>query len=312
MTTLFYSHPECLQHHTGDGHPENSQRLIAIEQALQVQEFDPLIRLDAPLEETVYQYIRFIHSDVHCRSILESIPAQGFNYIDSDTVLSPGTGNAALRAVSSVCAALDQILNHQAKQAFCAVRPPGHHAEPNRAMGFCLFNNIAIAAEYARRHYQLERVAIVDFDVHHGNGTQAAFAQQPEVLYLSSHEMPNYPGTGFASETGVGNIINVPLHAHCSGSEFRHLYEIHILPALHRFKPELVLISAGFDAHRDDPLSSIQLIEDDYTWVTQELAAIADQYCQGMLLSVLEGGYHLEALGQSVASHIRVLLSADH
>lgn len=311
MATLFYSHPDFLKHDTGAGHPENSRRLTAIDQALQNKNFKRLIRLPAPLADDVNDKIKLIHPETYIDNILAMVPAQGFNYIDADTILSPGSANAALRAVSSVCDGLDRILQNQANQAFCSVRPPGHHATPTRAMGFCLFNNIAIGAEYARRKYQVEHIAIVDFDVHHGNGTQAAFEQQTAVLYASSHEMPNYPGTGYVSETGVGNIVNVPLHAGCTGAEFRRLYQTRIFPELEKFKPELLLISAGFDAHRDDPLSSIQLLEDDYFWVTQELTSLAERFCQGKLLSVLEGGYNLVALGNSVAQHILALLQAD-
>jgi acetoin utilization deacetylase AcuC-like enzyme len=195
----------------------------------------------------------------------------------------------------------------QADNAFCAVRPPGHHAEPDLAMGFCLFNNVAIAAEYARRHYQLERIAIVDFDVHHGNGTQAAFYQQAQVLYISSHEMPNYPGTGYPSETGVGNIINVPLAAGDTGVAFRQKYQAIILPALRQFKPELLLISAGFDAHKEDPLAAINLLEDDFVWLTKALMAIAGSYCQGRVISILEGGYNLNATAACVAAHVKAL-----
>ncbi len=189
--------------------------------------------------------------------------------------------------------------------------PPGHHAEPQHAMGFCLFNNVAIAAEYARQRYQLERIAIVDFDVHHGNGTQAAFYHQPNVLYASSHEMPHYPGTGYPSETGVGNIINVPLASGDTGDEFKEKYERIIFPALNAFKPELLLISAGFDAHQDDPLASINLVEDDFRWVTQALMEIANRHCKGRIISVLEGGYDLTALAASVSVHVKTLMGKD-
>ena len=232
------------------------------------------------------------------------MPEYGERRIDPDTVLSPGSKNAALRAVGAVCDAVNQIIRAQADNAFCALRPPGHHAEPRLAMGFCVFNNIAIAAEYVRTHYQLERIAIVDFDVHHGNGTQTAFYQQPQVLYASSHEMPHYPGTGYPNETGAGNIINVPLAAGDSGIEVREKYSRIILPALKAFKPQFLFISAGFDAHKDDPLASINLIEDDFEWLTRELMVIADAYSDGRIVSALEGGYNLKALAASVAVHV--------
>ncbi|MEQ1637879.1 MAG: histone deacetylase family protein [Methylococcales bacterium] len=305
MRTLFYSHPDFLLHQTGSGHPECADRLNAINKALDKPAFANLIRPAAPMGTE--QQIQLIHPMAHIQRIRNALPVQGINHLDQDTPLSPGSETAAFRAVGAVCDAVDQICTNKADNAFCAVRPPGHHAEPKLAMGFCLFNNVAIAAEYARLHFQLERIAIVDFDVHHGNGTQMAFYSQPQVLYASSHEMPNYPGTGHPSETGVGNIINVPLAADDTGIEFKKKYEAIILPALHHFRPDLLFISAGFDAHKDDPLASINLVEEDFRWVTQALMGIADQYCQGRLISVLEGGYNLNALATSVAVHVKTL-----
>ncbi|MGR8997752.1 MAG: histone deacetylase family protein [Gammaproteobacteria bacterium] len=306
MTTLYYSHPDFLLHDTGTGHPECADRLRSIAKALEALEFSSLIRASPPLGTE--QQIRLIHSQFHIDAIRAAIPEQGKAYLDNDTVVSPGSGKAAFRAVGAVCDAVDQILTGKADNAFCAIRPPGHHAEPASAMGFCIFNNVAIAAEYARRHYHLERIAIVDFDVHHGNGTQAAFYDQPNVLYASSHQMPFYPGTGYPAETGVGNIINVPLAAGDSGVEFRQKYSAIILPALKSFKPELLLVSAGFDAHRDDPLAAIRLVEDDFRWVTQELMDIADCCCNGKIISALEGGYNLNALAASAAVHVKTLM----
>lgn len=305
MRTLYYSHPDFLFHNTGPGHPECADRLRSIEKALAAPEFSNLIRLSPPLGSE--QQIRLIHPQLHLDTLLEAMPEQGEYYLDHDTVLSPGSKQAAFRAVGAVCDAVDRVLTGTADNAFCALRPPGHHAEPQLAMGFCLFNNIAIAAEYARRQHRLERIAIIDFDVHHGNGTQAAFYRQPNVLYASSHEMPHYPGTGHPSETGVGNIINVPLAAGDSGIEFRQKYSNIILPALKKFRPELVLISAGFDAHKDDPLASIGLVEDDFKWLTEQLMAIADSCCNGRIVSALEGGYNLKALAASVAVHVKSL-----
>jgi acetoin utilization deacetylase AcuC-like enzyme len=309
VTTLYYSHPDFLGHETGIGHPECADRLRSIEKALAAPEFSGLVRPLPPLGTE--QQIRLIHSQPHIDAILEAIPKQGHHYYDQDTVLSPGSRTAAFRAVGAVCDAVDQVLAGKAKNAFCAVRPPGHHAEPQQAMGFCLFNNIAIAANYALQHYQLERIAIVDFDVHHGNGTQAAFYHQPNILYASSHQMPHYPGTGYPAETGAGNIINVPLAAGDSGLEFRQKYNSLILPALKKFKPDLLLISAGFDAHKDDPLASIRLVEADFRWITQELMVIADCCCKGRIISALEGGYNLEALAASVAIHVKTLMADD-
>ncbi|MFA5982990.1 MAG: histone deacetylase family protein [Methylococcaceae bacterium] len=305
MATLYYYHPDCLLHDTGAGHPESSARLRAIENALAAPKFSALSRQTPPLASL--EQLQLIHSKTHIETVLASIPTQGLTYLDADTIVSAASKNAALRAVGAVCDAVDQVMAGIANNAFCAIRPPGHHAEPNQAMGFCLFNNIAIAAEYARTKYHISRLAIIDFDVHHGNGTQAAFYNNPQVLYASSHEMPHYPGTGYPTETGVGNIINVPLTARDSGLEFRQKYSNIILPAIKHFKPELMFISAGFDAHKDDPLSSIELVEADYQWITQELMTIAHQQCQGRIISALEGGYHLNALANSVASHVAAL-----
>lgn len=306
MRTLYYSHPDFLLHETGNGHPECPDRLRVISKTLDQPDFAKLIRMSPPMGTE--QQVGLIHPLEYIQRLRAVVPEEGLVYLDADTVLSPGTAQAAFRAVGAVCGAVDQIMANKADNAFCAVRPPGHHAEPTRAMGFCLFNNIAVAAEYALQHYQLERIAIIDFDVHHGNGTQAAFYHQPKVLYASSHEMPHYPGTGHLTETGVGNIINVPLAAGDTGTKFRAKYEGVILPALHQFRPDLVLLSAGFDAHKDDPLASISLVEDDYRWVTQALIDIANHHCKGRIISVLEGGYNLKALADSVAAHVKTLL----
>jgi acetoin utilization deacetylase AcuC-like enzyme len=306
VKTLYYSHPDFLLHDTGTGHPECAERLKSIANALAAPEFSELIRMTAPMGSE--QQIRLIHSQRHIDTVLKAVPEQGHHYLDADTVVSPGSKNAAFRAVGAVCDAVEQIMAGNAEHAFCAVRPPGHHAEPDRAMGFCLFNNVAIAAEYARLHYRLERIAIVDFDVHHGNGTQAAFYRQPQVLYASSHEMPHYPGTGHPSETGAGNIFNVPLSEGDTGADFRRKYQASILPEINKFKPELILISAGFDAHQEDPLAGINLVEADYRWITEELLTIAWRHGKGRIISVLEGGYHLKALADSVAVHVKTLL----
>ncbi len=309
MTTLYYSDPLFLIHDTGLGHPETAARLTAIDKVLTTEKFKTLQRLNAPRRNDTKKNIRLIHTQQLLDSLLATVPKKDYGVLEGgDTILSPRSVEVAFRAVDCVCDAVDQILTKQAHNAFCATRPPGHHATPSQAMGFCLFNNVAIAAEYARKHYQINKVAIIDFDVHHGNGTQATFNANPQVFYASSHEMPNFPGTGHPQEIGVGNIINVPLHSGETGDSVRKKYNTIILPALRDFQPELLLISAGFDAHKDDPLASIMLDEDDYQWLTQHLLTIAETYCEGRLISVLEGGYDLEALSQSVAIHLECLL----
>jgi acetoin utilization deacetylase AcuC-like enzyme len=311
MTTLYYHHPEFLNHDTGAGHPESPERLKSIEKALQAPSFDTLSRISAPLHEKSELRLKLIHQQsVIDRVLKQKIAPHQYFPLDYDTILSNGSARAALLAVSAVCDAVDKVCSKQAQNAFCAVRPPGHHATPTQSMGFCLFNNIAIAAEYARQHYHLKKVAIMDFDVHHGNGTQAAFAHNPAVFYASSHQMPHYPGTGQPQDKGVGNIVNVPLHAGETGESVRKKYTNIILPALRAFQPELLLISAGFDAHKDDPLADVELVEDDYRWLTEELMAVADQHCEGRVISVLEGGYNLKALADSVAVHVQTLMKA--
>lgn len=311
MKTLYYTHPDFFAHDTGPGHPESADRLRAIDNALSEPLFADLVRIEPALADDVEGKLALIHTPAMIRRVFEKIPRQGFGYLDADTVVSPGSKQAALHAVSAICDAVDKVLAGIADNAFCALRPPGHHAEPTLSMGFCLFNNVAIAAEYARLHHGVDKVAIIDFDVHHGNGTQAAFAKQPKVFYASSHQWPFYPGTGADSETGAGNIINVPLAAGTSGAEFREKYESIIFPALLAFDPQLLLISAGFDAHRDDPLASLRLVEADYDWLTRRLMSIADKCCGGRIVSTLEGGYNLRALAASVAVHVAVLAGID-
>ncbi|MGZ8217194.1 histone deacetylase family protein [Methylomagnum sp.] len=306
MTTLLYTHPIFLEHETGLGHPESIRRLESIAHALSAPEFAKLIRREAP--KAGFDAVRLIHTDKLIERVQAALPKVGFGYVDADTVLSPESLDAALHAVGAACAAVDAVFAKEARNGFCAIRPPGHHAEPDTAMGFCLFNNAAIAAEHARHHHGIKKVAIVDFDVHHGNGTQAAFQKNAEVLYASTHQAPWYPGTGRASETGVGNVMNVPLKAGDGGREFRAAMTGKILPFIDRFAPALVLMSAGFDAHRDDPLGDLSLVEDDYAWVTTELVKLADKHAGGRVVSVLEGGYNLDALGRSVAAHVKALM----
>lgn len=308
MTTLLYTHPACLEHDPGRHHPESPARLRAVLGALENPEFTGLERCEAP--EAALEDLLRVHPRRHVQQILGAVPQSGHVAIDADTILSPASGAAALRAAGAVCAAVDAVVAKQADNAFCAVRPPGHHAEPERAMGFCLFNNAAVGALRARKVHGLDRVAVVDFDVHHGNGTQAAFDGDNSLFYASTHQYPLYPGTGAASETGLGNIVNVPLWPMSGSSQFRAGISQRILPALDAFRPELVVISAGFDAHKRDPLAQLLLDEADYTWVTEQLLEIAYRHAAGRLVATLEGGYDLAALGASVAAHIRVLMAA--
>ena len=307
MTTLLYTHPACLEHDPGQYHPEAPARLRAVLSALEGPDFARLERREAP--EAALDDIARVHPRVFVERLLAAVPKFGHAGIDADTIMSPASGQAALRAAGAVTAAVDAIVAGEADNAFCAVRPPGHHAEPGRAMGFCLFNNIAIGALRAREVHGLARVAVIDFDVHHGNGTQARFADDSSLFYASTHQYPLYPGTGAASETGVGNIVNVPLRPMAGSQDFRLGFTRQILPALDAFRPEMLLISAGFDAHRSDPLAQLLLDESDYTWVTEQLLAVARAHAGGRVVSTLEGGYDLHALGASVAAHLRVLMS---
>jgi len=307
MTTLLFTHPACLEHDPGRHHPEGPARLRAVLDALADPEFARLERHEAP--EAALEDLLRVHPRPHVERLLRAVPKSGHVGIDADTILSPDSGQAALRAAGAVVAAVDAVVKREADNAFCAVRPPGHHAEPERAMGFCLFNNIAVGALRARAVHKLHRIAVVDFDVHHGNGTQAAFEADDRLFYASTHQSPLYPGTGSASETGVGNIVNVPLRPMSGSGHFRAGMRERVIPALDAFRPEFVLISAGFDAHKSDPLAQLLLDEQDYIWITERLMEIADRHASGRLVSALEGGYDLPALGASVAAHIRVMMS---
>jgi acetoin utilization deacetylase AcuC-like enzyme len=307
MTTLLYTHPACLEHDPGQYHPESPARLRAVLNALDGPDFARLERREAP--DATIEDIARAHSRPFAERLLAAVPQSGHVGIDADTIMCPASGRAALRAAGAVAAAVDAVIAGEADNAFCAVRPPGHHAEPGRPMGFCLFNNVAIGALRAREVHGLSRVAVVDFDVHHGNGTQARFEQDATLFYASTHQFPLYPGTGAASETGVGNIVNVPLRPMAGSRDFRLGFTREILPALDAFGPELLLISAGFDAHRRDPLAQLQLDEADYTWATEQLLEIARRHAGGRVVSTLEGGYDLDALGASAAAHVRVLMS---
>jgi acetoin utilization deacetylase AcuC-like enzyme len=308
MTTLLYSHEACFGHDPGSMHPEHPARLKAVLRALEGEEFAGLLRQEAPRAER--SQIARAHPEAYVEEILSSVPNSGSAHLDADTVLSAGSGEAALRAAGAVCAAVDAVFTGKADNAFCAVRPPGHHAEPQTAMGFCLFNNVAIGAYQAREVHKCSRVAVVDFDVHHGNGTQAIFWDDPDLMLISSHQMPLYPGSGDASERGVGgNIVNLPLHPMTGSGEFRAVYSDLALPRLSAFDPDFILISAGFDAHADDPLASLMLTEEDFAWATGEILRIANFACRGRVVSTLEGGYDLDALGRSAAAHVRALMA---
>ena len=309
MTTLLVTHPDCVAHDPGHGHPEAPARLSAVLAALKEPEFAGLMRLETPLGDDAD--IARVHGSAFAPSVMARVPKQGHAALDADTILSPDSGKAAMRAVGAVTAALDAVIAGKVRNAFCAIRPPGHHAEPDRAMGFCLFNSIAIAARRAQGVHGIGRVAIVDFDVHHGNGTQAVAEQDPSLFFASSHQYPLYPGTGSADETGAGNIVNVPLRSGTAGGCFRRAFEARILPALDAFAPELLLVSAGFDAHRADPLAGLELEEEDFAWVTQRLTEAAARHAQGRLISVLEGGYDLRALAGSAAAHVAALMKAN-
>jgi acetoin utilization deacetylase AcuC-like enzyme len=306
MSTLIFTHPSAVLHETPPGHPERSDRMRAITKVLGSPHFKGLHILEAPRGRD--EDILRAHSQEHLQLIKARAPDQGFEYLDNDTVMSAHSLEAAYRAVGAATAAVDAVFKGDAANAFCAMRPPGHHAEHNRAMGFCLFNHAAAAALYARHAYGAQRVAVVDFDVHHGNGTQDIFWNDPDLFYGSTHQMPLYPGTGESSETGAGNIFNAPLRAGDGGEEFREAMQSVILPALSSFGPELVIISAGFDAHEDDPLGSLRLNESDFAWATLKLMEAAEAHAGSRVVSVLEGGYDLGGLAASVAVHLQALM----
>ena len=307
MTTALYSHTDSHAHVTPRGHPERVERLEAVEAALSDYRFATLDRRDAPLAERT-EILRG-HPERYITKIEAAIPEQGSRALDADTHVSPGSWAAALRAVGAAVAAVDAVLDDEAANAFCATRPPGHHAEKETSMGFCLFGNAGIAAKRALDQHGLSRVAVVDFDVHHGNGTQDLLWDEERTLFVGSHQMPLWPGTGNRDETGAnGNVMNLPLDPGTSGAGFRRTWETHGLPALDAFAPELIIISAGFDAHRDDPLAQLALVEADFAWITEALCDLADTHAGGRVVSTLEGGYDLNALAASTAAHVDVLM----
>ncbi|KAB2912585.1 MAG: histone deacetylase family protein [Hyphomicrobiaceae bacterium] len=314
MTTLLLTHPCFVEHDTGYGHPERPDRMRAIDKVLSHEMFNGLKREEAPLRDDVEEWIALAHPRAYIEWVKSARPAEGEEPVrlDPDTVLSPKSWEPALRAVGAGLAAVDAVIEHRAgiRNAFAQVRPCGHHAERERAMGFCIFNNVAIASLYARKKHGAERIAVVDFDVHHGNGTQDIFWNDKDLFFASTHQMPLYPGTGALSETGVGNIWNAPLRPGDGGDPFKEAFESRILPSLRNFGPDLVLISAGFDAHQDDPLANLRLQEPDFAWATAKIAEVAEKHANGRLVSMLEGGYNLTALARSVGVHVRALMDA--
>lgn len=305
---LLCTHPACAGHDPVPDHPEQPARLTAALAAFATGPLSDCPRIEAP--RAGREHLLRVHDAAHVDRIFAAADAGGYRQLDPDTALAPGSMEAALRAAGAVVAAVDAVLTGPHRRAFCAVRPPGHHATRSLAMGFCLFNNIAVGAAHALAAHGLERVAVVDFDVHHGNGTQAVFWDEARVLFASSHQWPLYPGSGRVGESGGhGNVVNAPLPAGAAGPEFRAAWREQILPRVDAFAPQLILISAGFDGHRDDPLAGLNLIEDDYAWLTTELVSLADQHAQGRIVSALEGGYDLAALTASTRAHALALAS---
>lgn len=305
--TLLYSHPTASRHRTPQGHPERVERLLAVERGLGDLALD---RRESPLADAAD--LMRCHPQAYIDQIRTAEPTEGTTQLDPDTWMSPGSFEAASRAAGGACAAVDAVLTGAARSAFVVSRPPGHHAETARPMGFCLFGTVAIAAKRALDHHGLARVAVVDFDVHHGNGTQDLLWKEPRALFVSSHQMPLWPGTGTREETGAhGQIRNIPLAPGSDGTEMRAVYESEVFPALDAWKPELILISAGFDAHADDPLANLNWREADFAWLTQHLCDLARAHAKGRVVSCLEGGYDLNALSSSVAAHVGVLQERD-
>ncbi|MBZ0164161.1 MAG: histone deacetylase family protein [Notoacmeibacter sp.] len=306
MTTRLFTHPVFLEHLVPTGHPERPDRLRAIAKILEDEAFEKLDRVEAPRADP--DVVLLAHPEEYLRRIERSIPEEGLARIDADTSASPKSWEAALTAIGAANAAVDAVFKGEADNCFVAARPPGHHAEKNQAMGFCLFNNVAVAARYAQKVHGAERVAIIDWDVHHGNGTQDIFWSDPSVLYCSLHQMPLYPGSGAKDETGAGNIVNAPLSAGDDGADFREAFSSRVLPAIDNFRPDLILISAGFDAHYRDPLAEIELTEDDFDWATGKVMDRANRYAGDRVVSLLEGGYDLKGLAFSVGAHVKRLM----
>ncbi len=307
MVTRLYTHALSVEHITPPGHPERPDRIRALDKAFSHETFASLERIDAP--EADPSYFELAHPNSHLSGIKGRIPETGLAIVDADTSASPRSWDAVIRVCGASMDAVDAVFNKQANNAFISMRPPGHHAEKTTSMGFCLVNNIAIAARYAQHVHGCERVAIIDFDVHHGNGTQDIFYDDPTVLFASTHQMPLYPGSGALNETGAGNIFNAPLREGDDGVQFKQAFRERVLPAVDGFKPDLVLVSAGFDAHCRDPLAGMNLVAEDFDWATAQLMEIADRYCDGRLVSLLEGGYDLQGLAESASAHVNRLMT---
>jgi len=306
MSTLLLSHPACLEHLVPHGHPERPDRLRAVERALEAEKFQTLAREQAPMAPL--EIVALCHPMDYIVALRDASPAEGLIQIDGDTSMSPGTFEAALRAAGGGIRAVDEVLGKRAANAFVATRPPGHHAETAKPMGFCLFDNAGIAARYAQNRHGIARAAIVDFDVHHGNGSQEIFWADKTVMYCSTHQMPLFPGTGAVIESGEYNtVVNAPLRPGDGADKFRDAFENRILPRLAEFQPELIIISAGFDAHYRDPLANLNLVEEDFAWATQKIMDVADRCAGGRIVSMLEGGYNLSALGRSTVAHVQAL-----
>lgn len=307
MTTLLVSQPNFADHITPQGHPERADRIAAVEKALADPHFASLLRRQAPYGDITLAEL--VHDARYMAQLRAARPSEGIGQIDGDTFISADSLSAAATGLGGALAGLDAVLLGEVDNAFCAIRPPGHHAEIDRPMGFCLINTAAIVAREAQRKYGAERVAIVDFDVHHGNGTQDIFKDDRSVFYASSHQMPLFPGTGYPSETGVGNVVNAALKAHTDGDMMRQAYEETILPALEKFAPDLILVSAGFDAHHRDPLAQLEWDDTDYAWLTAKLMEVAERACGNRIVSLLEGGYDLRGLAGGVRQHVATLMS---
>jgi acetoin utilization deacetylase AcuC-like enzyme len=308
MSTLLLTHyASSLNHKVTEGHPERPDRIRTVEKALSLDKFKPLVRDEAPMGDI--EVTKLCHSESYVEDIREMSPSQGIVHIDGDTMMSPGTWEAAMRGVGGATAGVDAVLSGKAQNVFVGTRPCGHHAERARAMGFCFFDQAAIAARYAQTKHGLGRVAVVDFDVHHGNGSQDIFWDDASVMFCSTHQMPLFPGTGAIQERGEHDtIVNAPLRAGDGGPKFREAFEGLILPQLEKFAPELIIISAGFDAHWRDPLANLQLTEQDFGWVTKKVMDVADKSAGGRIVSVLEGGYDLQGLHDSVVEHVTALM----
>jgi len=306
VTTCIFTADSSTQHDTGPGHPECPERIPSIINGLKRIQSKNLIWKDVGSFDE--KYIKLTHSEKYLEKINQSFPKEGLDFLDGDTIVSKGSKKAAYDAVSSIINAIDAVMNKEFNNAFCVVRPPGHHAEKEQAMGFCIFNNVAVGATYLLEKYKLNKVAIIDFDVHHGNGTQDIFYNEKKVLYISSHQFPFYPGTGSEDETGkYDNILNIPLKAETSSKEFFESYK-KVYDKLNEFKPEFILLSAGFDAHKNDPLANINLESKDYYTLTKEIMKIAKQICESKIVSILEGGYNLAAIQESAKYHVEALL----